>query len=166
MLTLREYNFCHKIANGVDKELAYKSAFACRKEEMLAGLPIIMARADIHAMLDFITGEMGKYDDEMTKIVRLRQKIYERLTNDDLKPTDFAALTKEHTRLSSELKKLQAHEDEANEDVEALLRDMKGAKAPEKAEVISIEEEVQGDQEGQGREDVLGESVLEEALSE
>lgn len=164
MLTWREYEFCRRLASGEEQVYAMKCAFTISKKESIEQLKTVMLRSDIQAMLDFLTGEMGKYDDDTTRLVRLRQTAYDLASNEELKPSERASMMKEYSRLSNEIKKQDARDEEANENIDALMKDLKGAKRVMESEVQDEEEHEEGDEEGRQGEGVLGDSVLEDAL--
>ncbi len=72
----------------------------------------------------------------------------------------------QYTKLSGEIKKRQAQDEEANENVDSLLKELRKANAPRGSEVIAHEEESEASEEGQGRQDVLGTSAAEAALQQ
>jgi hypothetical protein len=163
MLHWREYEFCKRIASGEDQIDAMKAAFVISKKESRERLSGLMSRADVQAMLDFLTGEMGKYDDDATRLVRLRQSAYDLACNEELKPSERASMMKEFSRLTNEIKKQQSRDEEANENVDALIRDLKGAKRAIESKETTDEESDQDDEEERQREGegVLGESLLD-----
>lgn len=163
MLHWREYEFCRRVASGEDAQVAMKFAFTISKKEARERHDALVARADIQAMLDFLTGDLGKYDDDTTRLVRLRQAAYELASNEELKPSERASMMKEYSRLSTEIKKAQAREVEANENIDSLLRDLKHVARKEVSahdEAKDQDEEEQGEREGE----VLGESLIHEVF--
>ena len=145
MITTAEFGYCRRVAMGEERLISAKKAFKLRQDEAVRAVEEMTKRADIGNMIAFLLSDEGANVDEMTKLVNLRNSAYNLAVNEEVKPTDRAAMMKQYRDLTTEIKRLEASQtgrSKERDQVAAELRKLKESlheeEGQEETEVLTL----------------------------